>query len=166
MYGLINLPKDELAVIIEKTSEAKNLSPAIIEKDLLVCVILDYLFTKSPWKDNLAFKGGTSLSKAFNLIERFSEDIDLILDWRVIGYENEAVIIGYENDYADESIWRSSATLLSPSAPLRRSALSGRRQQFCTTRNMAGMIYGERPNFDELIAEIAGIEQKINHGLL
>ena len=32
------------------------------------------------------FKGGTSLSKAFNLISRFSEDIDLILDWRVLGY--------------------------------------------------------------------------------
>lgn len=34
----------------------------------------------------MTFKGGTSLSKCFNLIHRFSEDIDLILDWRVIGY--------------------------------------------------------------------------------
>lgn len=35
-------------------------------------------------------QGGTSLSKAFGLIERFSEDIDLILDWRLLGYgENE-----------------------------------------------------------------------------
>lgn len=34
----------------------------------------------------ITFKGGTSLSKAFNLISRFSEDIDLILDWRVLGY--------------------------------------------------------------------------------
>lgn len=39
-----------------------------------------------PWKDAITFKGGTSLSKAFNLISRFSEDIDLILDWRVLGY--------------------------------------------------------------------------------
>ena len=38
------------------------------------------------WKDHIAFKGGTSLSKAYGLIERFSEDIDLILDWRVLGY--------------------------------------------------------------------------------
>lgn len=36
--------------------------------------------------EGLAFKGGTSLSKAYGLIERFSEDIDLILDWRVLGY--------------------------------------------------------------------------------
>lgn len=42
-------------------------------------------FYKSPWRDYLAFKGGTSLSKAYGLIERFSEDIDLILDWRVLG---------------------------------------------------------------------------------
>ena len=34
----------------------------------------------------LAFKGGTSLTKAYDLIKRFSEDIDLILDWRVLGY--------------------------------------------------------------------------------
>jgi len=47
---------------------------------------LDYLFHRSNWKDSLAFKGGTSLSKAFALIERFSEDIDLILDWRALGY--------------------------------------------------------------------------------
>lgn len=48
--------------------------------------MLDYLFQRSPWKDSITFKGGTSLSKAFRLISRFSEDIDLILDWRVLGY--------------------------------------------------------------------------------
>ena len=48
--------------------------------------MLDYLFHRCAWKENLAFKGGTSLSKAYDLIERFSEDIDLILDWRMLGY--------------------------------------------------------------------------------
>jgi predicted nucleotidyltransferase component of viral defense system len=33
----------------------------------------------------MVFKGGTSLSKVFGLIDRFSEDIDLILDWRLLG---------------------------------------------------------------------------------
>lgn len=56
-----------------------------IEKDFWVCYMLDYLFHRCAWKDNLDFKGGTSLSKAYGLIERFSEDIDLILDWRVLG---------------------------------------------------------------------------------
>lgn len=87
MYELANLPKHELDALFQEVSNTKGLSKAIIEKDLWVCVVLDYLFTKSPWKSNLAFKGGTSLSKAYNLIERFSEDIDLILDWRVLGYD-------------------------------------------------------------------------------
>lgn len=66
-----------------------GLTEAIVEKDFWVCWMLDYLFHRCRWKNNLAFKGGTSLSKAYGLIERFSEDIDLILDWRIIGYEND-----------------------------------------------------------------------------
>lgn len=49
-------------------------------------MILDYLFHSCPWKEAFTFKGGTSLSKCYGLIKRFSEDIDLILDWRVLGY--------------------------------------------------------------------------------
>ena len=63
-----------------------GLDDAIVEKDFWVCFTLDYLFHRCPWKETITFKGGTSLSKAFNLISRFSEDIDLILDWRVLGY--------------------------------------------------------------------------------
>ncbi len=47
--------------------------------------MIDILFRSSEYSDHLAFKGGTSLSKCYDVIERFSEDIDLILDWRVIG---------------------------------------------------------------------------------
>lgn len=43
-------------------------------------------FHTCKWKDKFIFKGGTSLSKVYHLIDRFSEDIDLILDWRVLGY--------------------------------------------------------------------------------
>ena len=63
-----------------------RLNDAIVEKDFWVCFTLDHLFHRCPWKDAITFKGGTSFSKAFNLISRFSEDIDLILDWRVLGY--------------------------------------------------------------------------------
>lgn len=62
-----------------------GLPEAIIEKDFWVCWTLNYLFCNSAWREHLAFKGGTSLSKCFNLIHRFSEDIDLILDWRLVG---------------------------------------------------------------------------------
>lgn len=51
--------------------------------------MLEVLFEHSPYQEYFAFKGGTSLSKSFQLIERFSEDIDLILDWRKLGYAIE-----------------------------------------------------------------------------
>ena len=63
-----------------------NIHESIIEKDFWVCLTLDFLFQRCPLRNKLAFKGGTSLSKAHNLIQRFSEDVDLILDWRVLGY--------------------------------------------------------------------------------
>ena len=115
MYNLVNLPKSELDIIIGNTASKKGLSQAIIEKDLWVCIVLDYLFTKSLWKDNLAFKGGTSLSKAYNLIERFSEDIDLILDWRVIGYNTKEPLAersSNQQDKLNKEILSKTATFL------------------------------------------------------
>lgn len=72
--------------LFRNTADKMGLNDAIVEKDFWVCFTLNYLFHRSPWKDSITFKGGTSLSKAFRLISRFSEDIDLILDWRVLGY--------------------------------------------------------------------------------
>jgi hypothetical protein len=63
-----------------------GMNPAIVEKDFWVCWILKHLFAEPAPKEQMVFKGGTSLSKVFGLIERFSEDIDLILDWRLLGY--------------------------------------------------------------------------------
>ena len=78
--------RDNLAKLFFNVSVKMGLAPAIVEKDFWVCWMLDYLFTDSPWKGHLAFKGGTSLSKSYGLIKRFSEDIDLILDWRLLGW--------------------------------------------------------------------------------
>ncbi len=75
-------------VLFGNAAERAGISnPAIVEKDFWVCFMLDYLFHKSPWPRSFIFKGGTSLSKAYHVIERFSEDIDLIMDWRLLGYE-------------------------------------------------------------------------------
>ena len=62
-----------------------GMNPAIVEKDFWVCWILKHLFAEPALKGQMVFKGGTSLSKVFGLIDRFSEDIDLILDWRLLG---------------------------------------------------------------------------------
>lgn len=89
MYNILKLPKSEFDFYVRNTSLEKDISLATIEKDYWICLTLDYLFNHSKWKDHLAFKGGTCLSKTYHLIKRFSEDIDLILDWRLLGYEKD-----------------------------------------------------------------------------
>lgn len=87
MFEFKKVSKAELELIFRNASSKMGVNEVIIEKDYWVSFVLNYLFSKSKYKDKLVFKGGTSLSKCFNLIERFSEDIDLILDWRLIGLE-------------------------------------------------------------------------------
>ena len=53
----------------------------MVEKDFWVCYVLEHIFSDESLSQKLRFKGGTSLSKAHAVIERFSEDVDLILDW-------------------------------------------------------------------------------------
>ena len=89
MRKIAKLNEKDRKALFHNTAAKMGMTDAIIEKDFWVCFMLDYLFHRCKWKDNIAFKGGTSLSKSFGLIERFSEDIDLILDWRVIGYEKD-----------------------------------------------------------------------------
>ena len=86
MRDVARLTDGNRSDLFRNTANKMGINDAIVEKDYWVCFTLDYLFHRSPWKENIVFKGGTSLSKAFNLISRFSEDIDLILDWRVLGY--------------------------------------------------------------------------------
>lgn len=89
MRKIAKLPEIERLGLFRNTSSKMGLNDAIVEKDFWVCFTLDYLFHRSPWKKAITFKGGTSLSKAYHLINRFSEDIDLILDWRVLGYSKD-----------------------------------------------------------------------------
>ena len=86
MKNIATIKENDRKALFQNTAAKTGLTNAIIEKDFWVCFMLDYIFHRCKWKNSIAFKGGTSLSKAYGLIERFSEDIDLILDWRVIGY--------------------------------------------------------------------------------
>jgi hypothetical protein len=61
-------------------------SPAIIEKDFWVCWTLHRIYAVMKFQPELIFKGGTSLSKAYNAIERFSEDVDLSVSRRDLGF--------------------------------------------------------------------------------
>ncbi len=66
----------------------KGTTPAVVEKDFWVTWVHNRLFRQPRLSRLLMFKGSTSLSKVYQLIERFSEDIDLILDWRVLDGED------------------------------------------------------------------------------
>ncbi|GGE58636.1 nucleotidyltransferase AbiEii toxin of type IV toxin-antitoxin system [Pedobacter psychrotolerans] len=69
-------------------SNKTGLPAYAIEKDWWVTLAL-YAIFRTPWSDHLVFKGGTSLSKSWDLIERFSEDIDLVIDRSVLGFGEE-----------------------------------------------------------------------------
>lgn len=84
MYNIAKLSNNDRDIVFKKYSFEYSISEAIVEKDFWVTLILDYLFHKCKYKDYFIFKGGTSLSKCFNIIERFSEDIDLILRWDLL----------------------------------------------------------------------------------
>ena len=86
MDRIARASSDERRLVFEAQAQRMALAPAVVEKDFWVCYTLDRLFHTSDFANSIVFKGGTSLSKAFGLIERFSEDIDLILDWRLLGY--------------------------------------------------------------------------------
>ena len=84
MNNVAKLSVDERNELFKETASLMNTTNAIVEKDFWVVWTLNKLFSDDRLNKILMFKGGTSLSKVFNLIGRFSEDIDLILDWREI----------------------------------------------------------------------------------
>jgi hypothetical protein len=76
--GFLELPPEERRLYIEQAALQRDISPVIMEKDFWVCWLLAILFN-SQFAASTVFKGGTSLSKVFGVIQRFSEDIDLSL---------------------------------------------------------------------------------------
>lgn len=88
MDKVARLSADERSALFSETAARMGTTPAVVEKDFWVTWVLDRLFRDPELARLLMFKGGTSLSKVYHLIERFSEDIDLILDWRVLSGED------------------------------------------------------------------------------
>lgn len=84
----LTLPKERRIDILNQATKFTGLPVVAIEKDWWVTLTLNACFSLS-YSENLIFKGGTSLSKAWNLIERFSEDIDLALDRKHLGFQGD-----------------------------------------------------------------------------
>ncbi|MGW8122165.1 nucleotidyl transferase AbiEii/AbiGii toxin family protein [Roseivirga echinicomitans] len=88
MRNWLRLPKEEQIDLFTQIGVKTNLPPQAVEKDAWITLILRMVFT-SELANHLIFKGGTSLSKAFNLINRFSEDIDLGIDRQYLGFDGD-----------------------------------------------------------------------------
>ena len=85
--SFLSLPlADRLEVLESAYDRGLARSAALLEKDVWVVWTLQALFA-APFADDLVFKGGTSLSKAYNIIQRFSEDVDLTYDIRKLADE-------------------------------------------------------------------------------
>jgi nucleotidyltransferase AbiEii toxin of type IV toxin-antitoxin system len=91
LVAWIKLSKDQKQAIITNVANQKGLNEQVIEKDIWVTLVLEALFSLPGISNHLVFKGGTSLSKGYNLIDRFSEDIDFAIDRKFLGFGDAAL---------------------------------------------------------------------------
>lgn len=89
MLEFARLPQTERDVYFEQVADRRDLTKRIVEKDFWVCFTLRLLFSIPEMANKLVFKGGTSLSKVFGIIDRFSEGVDLSVDPDWLGYGGE-----------------------------------------------------------------------------
>ena len=90
MRKFIKLNSGERKNLIQKAANDLGLRFDIVEKDIWVCYVLQKLFSCGKLKDNLIFKGGTCLSKAYDAIGRFSEDVDITINSNVLEIDGES----------------------------------------------------------------------------
>lgn len=90
MDDVARLPSSDRTDLFAATARRRRLTAEIIEKDFWVCWTLKRLFTLPDPPAGLLFKGGTSLSKAFGIIDRFSEDVDLSFNRSELGFGGES----------------------------------------------------------------------------
>jgi hypothetical protein len=88
MVEWLSLSDEDRLISIQQAANKSGMSTKVIEKDWWVTLVLKAVF-QSEFAPHLSFKGGTSLSKGWNLIERFSEDIDLAIERSFLGFEED-----------------------------------------------------------------------------
>jgi predicted nucleotidyltransferase component of viral defense system len=84
----LELPEEQQKRYINTIAIENGISAETVEKDWWVTLVLRALFTSS-FADHISFKGGTSLSKCWNLINRISEDIDIAINREFLGFSGE-----------------------------------------------------------------------------
>ncbi len=159
MDKVANLPEENRNELFSETARQMHTTNAIVEKDFWVVWTLDKLFSDDRLNKILMFKGGTSLSKVFNLIGRFSEDIDLILDWELLTGENPYADRTKNkqtkfNEQINEDAKIGTLKLLPPE--FRYKEL---KEDYASMRNM---IFDKYIEFDEIMSILRDLEDEIN----
>tara|TARA_R110000868_G_scaffold380784_5_gene647073 strand:+ start:10116 stop:11135 length:1020 start_codon:yes stop_codon:yes gene_type:complete len=96
MKNIFDIPQVDLADIFTQTAIQMGVGlPTIIEKDYWLVKILQCLFTDNDFNQHLVFKGGTSLSKCYGLIQRFSEDVDVTISKKILGFEESTEMVSH-----------------------------------------------------------------------
>ena len=85
----LSLTPPERLELLDAAARQRGLAAAILEKDYWVCQTLNALFALPGLGAHLVFKGGTSLSKVYGLIDRFSEDVDVSFHREFLGFGEE-----------------------------------------------------------------------------
>ena len=89
MNEFLAYPGDRRRLLCDQAQYRLGLPPAAIEKDFWVYWTLQRLFALPEWGARFTFKGGTSLSKGWGLIDRFSEDIDIVIHRAALGFGDD-----------------------------------------------------------------------------
>lgn len=90
MHEFVDMAPADRAGLCAEVADTLGFTTASVEKDFWVCWCLRLLFTHPSWGAHLTFKGGTSLSKCWKLIDRFSEDVDVVIDRDWLGFGGDA----------------------------------------------------------------------------
>ena len=143
----LNHTIDERIAMLQRAEEKFRINQVAIEKDWWVTVVLNALF-KCSCADLLIFKGGTSLSKGWNLIERFSEDIDLYE--RIVKHRS----IYYAVGYVDYSKLMPSEIDFVPRQGLMKD-WEGDYAEMCNH-----FIYGQTLSFEKLLERIKELQDR------
>lgn len=101
LLSYFDLEPENQFEVIEAGSFETGIAGAVLEKDVWLTLVLKLLF-EMPGAKPMAFKGGTSLSKVYGAIQRFSEDVDVTIDYRSLGKKVMDDLLGMSSRKRDE----------------------------------------------------------------
>lgn len=122
---ILHLDNNSFTAAIQATSNKLNILPVFVEKDYWITLVLKRL-SESKYNDSVVFKGGTSLSKGYKLIDRFSEDIDIavINIPEMTGNKVKTLIRNVEKDISTDLTEISDSPLSSKGSRFRKSVFT------------------------------------------